>query len=55
MGGDPAGRPARGRGFLARVLNVHAPGRGFGEFVRALGDGDDETRAAERTGFDQIS
>ena len=39
----------------SRVLNVHAPGRGFGEFARALADGDDEARAAERAGFDQMS
>jgi mannose-6-phosphate isomerase-like protein (cupin superfamily) len=37
----------------SRVLAVHAPGSGFGAFLRALADGDDEDRAAERTGFDQ--
>jgi mannose-6-phosphate isomerase-like protein (cupin superfamily) len=37
----------------SRVLAVHAPAGGFGAFLRALADGDDEERAAERTGFDQ--
>jgi quercetin dioxygenase-like cupin family protein len=37
----------------ARFLDLHAPSRGFGAFVRALGDGEDEERAAGRAGFDQ--
>jgi quercetin dioxygenase-like cupin family protein len=37
----------------SRVLNVHAPSCGFGAFLRALGGGEDEGRAAKRMGFDQ--
>ncbi|HSD80665.1 MAG TPA: cupin domain-containing protein [Solirubrobacteraceae bacterium] len=37
-----------------RVLNVHAPGCGFGAFARALHDaGGDDQLVAARTGFDQ--
>jgi mannose-6-phosphate isomerase-like protein (cupin superfamily) len=37
----------------SRVLTVHAPGSGFGTFLRALAEGDDEGRTVARTGFDQ--
>jgi quercetin dioxygenase-like cupin family protein len=38
----------------ARFLSLHAPGSGFGAFLRALGDaGGDEAQAAERSGFDR--
>jgi mannose-6-phosphate isomerase-like protein (cupin superfamily) len=37
----------------SRVLNLHTPSCGYGPFLRAVGAGDDERRAAERTGFDQ--
>ncbi len=36
----------------SRALEVHTPGTGFGAFLRALAAGDDEQRAADRTGFD---
>ena len=43
--------PGPGR---ARWLELHAPGRGFGAFLRAVqGDGDDARAAAARTGFDE--
>jgi hypothetical protein len=35
-----------------RFLEVHAPGGGFGAFVRACGAGTDEMEAARKTGFD---
>ena len=37
----------------SRVLNLHAPGSGFGGYLRALADGDDDDRAVSRSGFDQ--
>jgi quercetin dioxygenase-like cupin family protein len=37
----------------ARLLELHAPGGGFGAFVRALAGGADEAGAATRAGFDQ--
>jgi mannose-6-phosphate isomerase-like protein (cupin superfamily) len=37
----------------ARFLNLHAPSRGFGAFLRALHDGGGEERAIARSGFDQ--
>jgi mannose-6-phosphate isomerase-like protein (cupin superfamily) len=37
----------------ARVLHLHAPGCGFGAFLRALRDTGDEQLAAAKAGFDQ--
>jgi quercetin dioxygenase-like cupin family protein len=52
----PAGVPhavaAAGPG-RARFLELHAPGSGFGAFVRALADGADEQAAVRRAGFDR--
>jgi mannose-6-phosphate isomerase-like protein (cupin superfamily) len=52
----PAGVPhaigPAGSGPL-RVLEVHAPGGGFGAYVRALAEGRDDEAAAARAAFDQ--
>jgi mannose-6-phosphate isomerase-like protein (cupin superfamily) len=45
VGSAPGGGPVR-------FLEVHAPGGGFGAFVRARGAGTDEMEAARKTGFD---
>jgi mannose-6-phosphate isomerase-like protein (cupin superfamily) len=36
-----------------RFLELHTPGSGFGDFLRALHDARDERAAGERAGFDQ--
>ena len=37
----------------ARLLTLHSPNSGFGAFLRALADGEDEPEALARSGFDQ--
>ena len=37
----------------ARVLTMHTPAAGFGAFLRALDETDDEPEALARSGFDQ--
>jgi mannose-6-phosphate isomerase-like protein (cupin superfamily) len=37
-----------------RLLSLHAPSCGFGDYLRALAGGDDEDAAAERSGFDRV-
>jgi quercetin dioxygenase-like cupin family protein len=51
----PAGLP-HGASFdsPARFLSLHAPGCGYGAYLRALAAGDDEDAAAARTGFDRV-
>jgi quercetin dioxygenase-like cupin family protein len=37
----------------ARLLTMHTPAAGFGDFLRMLGETDDEADALARSGFDQ--